>query len=171
MEIKIINEMEQYKFINPSLWNGVTVDDAVAELERIRQKHGTLEPGILVDESADKNAPLHKCFQWDDTKAAIAYRKEQARKLIGNITCVVVTEEVKTTVRAYVNVETSESFNRTYVPIADAIVDDVSYKDLLRQAKRDMDAFIGKYAQIEELGGVKRSMLAAIDQIERECDK
>jgi len=161
--------MERFTFKTPTLYRGVTADAAVAELERIRKKHGTLKPEIVVEESRNKNAILHRCFQWDDAKAAELYRNEQARKLIINIVTTSENESVKCRVRYFMNVGTSENYNRSYIPVTEAIVDDTAYKDLLGQARADMERFIDKYTQIEELGFVKRSMLRTIDYIDREC--
>lgn len=155
--------MHNYKFINPGLWKGVKADDAAAELNRIREKYGLLSPEMVVEESRDKDALLHKCFQWDDSIAAELWRKEQARALIINIRCVVVNEKQETTVRAFVNVSTASEFRRSYVPITEAVVDDTAYKDLLEQAKAEMEFFVTKYAQISELNGVKCAMLKVLD--------
>lgn len=155
--------MSNYKFINPSLWKGVTVDAAVEELDRIRNKNGILKPEMVVEESRDENAILHKCFQWDDTKAADLWRKEQARKLITNITCIVVNETVECRIRAYVNVTQDEKPERSYIPTTEAILDNTAYIDLWCQAKAEMESFITKYQQISELNGVKAEMLAALN--------
>lgn len=154
--------MQKYEFQNPSLWKGVSAETAAAELERIRQKHGILKPELVVEESRSKKAVLHKCFQWDDAKAAEAWRTQQARTLIGNIYVVVTDEQVSCRVRALVNVSTAASPGRSYIPITEAIHDDAAYKDLLAQAKEEMSSFVGKYNQIAELNPVKAEMLKAI---------
>ena len=82
--------MEWYSFSIPSLYKGkVTAEEAAAELERIRRKHGILRPELVVDESRDEMSVLHRVFQWDDAIAAEQYRKTQARNLIDSITVVV----------------------------------------------------------------------------------
>lgn len=158
-------EESKYKFLNPSLWKGVTADEAMEELERIRVKHGLLKPEIVVEESKDEKAVLHKCFQWDDTLAAEAWRKEQARQLIKNITVVIVNEEITTNVRAMVNVTSSSIPTRTYIPIQRAIEDKESYEDLRSQAKRDMETFIAKYTVLKELDRVRQEMHFVIHNI------
>lgn len=160
--------MSNYKFITPSLWGEVTADEAVVELERIREKYGTLKPEMVVEESKPEGALLHKCFQWDDTKAADLWRKEQARQLIKNITVTVTNDSVSATVRAIVNVVTSESDKRSYVPLIKAIHDEASYKDLLAQAKTDMESFIAKYSQLNELNAVKQAMLFVLNDVEQD---
>ena len=76
---------------------------------------------------------------------------------------VVVNENVTATVRALVNVSTTDDANRSYIPITEAIHDDEAYKDLLRQAKEEMQSFVTKYQQISELNPVKAKMLEAIN--------
>lgn len=161
-------EKKEFKFINPSLWGGVTAEQAMAELERIREKRGTLKPEFVVEESADENAILHKCFQWDDTIAANLWRKEQAAALIRNITVTIVNENVCATVRAVVNVARTGEKGRSYIPLTQAILDDEAYDDLLSQAKEEMERFIAKYSQLVELNGVKKSMMAVLAGIDEQ---
>jgi len=156
--------MSNFKFINPGLWKGVSADDAAAELTRIREKHnGELKPEYVVEESKAEDSVLHNCFQWDDTIAAQMWRKEQASSLIRNIMCVIVHENVETEIRAFVNVTMGSSVGRAYTPVTEAIVDDAAYKDLLTQAKEEMESFLKKYTQISELNEVKAAMLKALD--------
>jgi hypothetical protein len=48
------------------------------ELESI----GTLKPGDIVEFAEDEKTELHKCFTWDDSKAAHLYRVEEARGVV-----------------------------------------------------------------------------------------
>lgn len=155
-------EKNRFEFLTPGLYKGVTADKAAAELERIRQKHGILSTELVVAESRPKRAVLHNIFQWDDTKAADAWRRKQAGDLMRNIIVVVENQEVSCRVRALVNVSTAEDSGRSYIPITEAIYDDVAYKDLLGQAKEEMETFVTKYSQISELNSVKAEMLKVI---------
>jgi len=52
-------------------------------LERLaNQKGGILMVDDVIEAAKDKSCVLHHHFEWDDTEAAKAYRKEQARSLI-----------------------------------------------------------------------------------------
>lgn len=155
----------KYQFRNPGLWKGVSADKAAKELERIRTKYGILKPELVVEESRPKRAVLHECFQWDDTQASELWRKQQASDLIRNIVVVVVNENVSCSVRAMVNVSAVEGQKRSYIPITEAIHNDVAYKDLLDQAKDEMTSFVTKYSQIEELNPVKAEMLKTINAL------
>lgn len=59
-----------YQFVNPR-----KVYDEICEIgERAT-------PQQIVDRARDENSELHKCFTWDDTKAAEKWRKEEAHQL------------------------------------------------------------------------------------------
>lgn len=154
--------MNKYEFILPRLYSGITADEAAKELERIRAKYGTLNPSLVVEESRDEENVLHKIFCWDDEQAAELWRKKQAQDLIRNIRVIVTNKKVEVAVRAFVNVKPDEGSYRSYVPIQEAILNDCSYKDLLVQAKAEMEDFVSKYAQLEELNPVKAEMLKAL---------
>ena len=156
---------QKYQFITQGLYGKITADRAAAELERIRNKYGTLKPELVVNESRSKRAVLHSIFTWDDAAAAEKWRREQARGLIKNIVVVVNEETVTCTVRAFVNVRPAEGDKRSYTPINEAVLNDVAYKDLLEQSKSEMESFVTKYSQITELNPVKAEMLKAINGI------
>lgn len=154
----------KFEFTVPALYKGkVTADEAAAELERIREKHGILRPEFVVEESREASAVLHRCFQWDDKAAAESYRKEQARKLIDSIQVVIVNSDVHYSVRAFVNVRPADDERRSYTPLTEAIHNEKMYADLLAQAKEEMSSFVTKYSQIQELNPVKAEMLKAIN--------
>lgn len=163
-----IMEKKEYKFVTPGLWGNLSADDAMAELERIREKRGQLKPEYVVEESKDENAILHNIFQWDDTIAAQKWREHQASALIRNITITVSNEMINRPIRAIVNVASSAGNGRSYIPITEAIHDKTAYEDLLAQAKSEMESFLAKYQQIEELNPVKREMLMVLNGIKHE---
>ena len=154
--------MSIYKFITPGLFKGVTAEEAALELERIREKHGELTPALIVQESEDEDAVLHSIFQWDNARAAQLYRERQAGNLIRNIVVSVTNETVSYNVRAFVNVQPAPEKPREYVPLQEAIANEDAYKDLLEQARCDMQSFVDKYRQITELNAVKAEMLKAM---------
>ena len=127
--------------------------------ERI-EKTGVLTPKRVVDESRPVDAPLHNEFEWDDSIAGEKYREEQARHLIGDLIIVEETiaerrkEEYKFD-RAFVS--TGEQ-NHRFVSIHVALSNDEWRSNLLRDAKRDMQAFITKYHRLEELAKIIEDM-------------
>lgn len=61
---------------------GINAQTAGSELDRIRQRDGTIIPAVVVDEARPEEAPLHPAFEWRDSVAAENYRQHQASTLI-----------------------------------------------------------------------------------------
>lgn len=153
------DKMSNYSFKNPSLWNGVTADEAAEELNRIRDEKGCLKAEFVVEAARPKDSVLHKCFEWDDKKAAELYRLRTAGALIRNLNVEVVTEKSEVSTRAFVNVRMEPDSERSYAPIVEAIQNETAYNDLLEQAKEDAGKFVNKYSQIQELNAAKMELL------------
>lgn len=82
------------------------VQQAITEaLEAIRKrdKDGLLKPEAVVRAARNKESPLHRLFEWDDKKAAHAWRLEQARELIRSVRVDVEVEEKTITTVAYLH--------------------------------------------------------------------
>lgn len=131
-----------------------------------------LTPKNLVNEARPEDSPLHPEFDWDDSIAAEKWREEQARQVIKTIILYesdvqtereVILEEVETEDvvdsdnvfkskdRAFVS--TGER-NHRYVPIAVALTNDEWKANLLKAARKDMQAFIVKYHRLTELQNI-----------------
>lgn len=116
----------------------------------------------LVEVSRPKNAPLHNEFEWNDSKAAEEWRKEQAGYIIRHLT--IETETMTATpVRAFFQVEGGCS--RAYEHINAIMVDESKKNRLLDIAIRELESFKAKYNMLKEL----EKVFEAIDQVtERE---
>lgn len=66
-----------------------------AELDALQKKAGStgLTPGAIVRKAQSPASALHKCFEWDDAKAAHEHRLHQARTVLRAI--VVVNSEIE----------------------------------------------------------------------------
>lgn len=67
---------------------------AAERLNQIKRDRGVLTPRTVLDDARNGNSPLHKCFEWDDAKAADAYRMGEARSLIGAIVIAKIDDKV-----------------------------------------------------------------------------
>lgn len=133
-----------------------------------------LTPENLVNEARSEDSPIHSAFEWNDSIAAEKYRCEQARLMIANIVWVesdiqnerhlkLIEETEKDSLketnfadeRAFVS--TGEQ-NHRYVPIAVALTNEEWRANLLKSAKKDMNAFIAKYRRLTELANIIRDM-------------
>ena len=139
------------------------------ELEAIRARHrGILRPKDVVAAAQAKSSPLHKYFEWDNTKAAQQYRLEQARLLIR---CTIYTPDVsRKPVRMYVSLESDRRSGDSYRAMG-TVLSSVPLRDeLLRQALAEARAWQERYQSFRELAGV----FAEIERVEnrtREASK
>lgn len=122
--------------------------------QELTESEDGLTPQRLVDISRDENHPLHKEFEWDDSIAAEAYRVVQAKQLIRDIT-IVKDETEKKNDRGFV---ITPGQNHVYVPLHDALSNEVWKNNLLEAAKRDMISFVAKYRRLSELTKVIEPM-------------
>lgn len=66
-----------------------TIDATLREMA----DQGAMTPERVVKAAESPDSPLHAWFEWDDTKAASAYRIEQARALIRSVEVTVIIED------------------------------------------------------------------------------
>lgn len=142
----------------------VKAEDAGAELERIQEKYGEITPQILLDESRPVTSVMHKCYEWDDSKAAEKWRLQQSRMIMS---CLTVTyegreegsEELKTIeVRAFQNV--SPERNGKFIHVKNAMESQEYRDEVIRRALRELAEYRNKYASLSELSKV----IALIDE-------
>ena len=160
-----LNEIYEWK--TKGLFS-VSAEDAAHELARIAERHGgILTPHAVVDESRPKDAPLHSVFEWNDDVAAEKYREEQARWLIRNIVIKYPDrDEEEKTIRAYVHVVDKEQ--SVYVETKKAMEVDYLRKQVIEQARRDMEAFIRRYEAYEEFAGLIAAIKDYLKQMRHE---
>lgn len=130
-------------------------DETGEELERIRKdRGGTITPEAILKEAKKKRSPLHDHFEWDDTRAAVKYRDVQARYLIRSLVVVFETDddEEEKVIRPYISIESSEEheFHNVFV----AMDDEELREKILVRAKDELDAWVRRYEQYEELAKV-----------------
>lgn len=119
------------------------------ECERL-ESEGRLTPKALVDESRPDDAPLHGCFEWNDTVAAEMYRQTQAAYLIRSVE-VTVTESSEPT-RAFVATVSDDV--REYKTVGYMLRSSDGREALLDSARRELLSFRRKYQTLHELAGV-----------------
>lgn len=98
----------------------VKPNTAGKELERIRTKYGQLAPRFVVAEAEPEDAPLHRAFEWDDTKAANSFREAMARNLIRSV---LIVREKNERQPMYVHVRHEKREDNSYEPLVSVIKD------------------------------------------------
>lgn len=156
--------MEEYSYKIEGLFK-VSARVAGQVCRNLSETAGGLTPKRLVDISRSKDSPLHNEFEWDDSIAGEKYREEQARQLIKNIVIVQSNSETERCVKLERKekeeeeardrgfVPTGEN-NSRYITLTTALTNEKWRENLLKQARKDSEAFINKYHRLEELAKI-----------------
>ena len=108
-------------------------------------------PRNIVDMARDEKTELHKCFEWNDEKAADEYRLFQARQVVCHL---VIKQEDRpqeqTEVRFFYKAEAGVG----YTPSCTIVRNEDSYTQLLMRAREELLAFKRKYSMLEELSEI-----------------
>lgn len=134
----------------------VKADIALAEVEKIREKHGSVTPAELVRSARAKRSPLHRAFEWSDQKAGERFRESQARRILRNLVIVTITDTTERRLEpAYVSVSISadpkKPEQRAYVRVVDALADEKMRKEALSDCLRLLAGIRRRYSQLESL--------------------
>jgi hypothetical protein len=124
-------QQANFKEINMEVMKAEALAEERKLLEKIANKNGgLLMVDDVLDEARNPKSILHKHFQWDDDKAAEAYRKMQARQLIQK--CVVTIEKAPDVpIRAFVSLSTDQYEGGGYRLTANVLSDEQQKGQLL----------------------------------------
>lgn len=113
----------------------------ILELENIT-------PSEVLERARDEKSELHKCFEWDNSKAAEKYRTIQAGNVIRAL-YIVHKDEGTAPVRVL-----SRTSSSSYQPTRTFLTNENEYADLLRRALSELESFKRKYETLSELESV-----------------
>lgn len=139
--------------------NGVII----AELKRIALENGgELKPEAVVEAARAETSPLHRQFDWDDTKAAANWRLQQARQLIRVVVQYEPIGNGKTVAcRVFVSLTPDREKDGGGYRLASSVLSDEDQRrQLLIDARDEMKRFAAKYRALSELAEV----FSAIDR-------
>ncbi|MBQ9527069.1 MAG: hypothetical protein IJR68_05605 [Fretibacterium sp.] len=131
----------------------IPAQEAGEYLEKLEERDGCITAQSLLEESRPENAPLHRCFEWDDAKAAELYRLKQARFIISNLTVEISETEIKP--RGFVSVSETRETGR-FVSISRAMSTPEMKGQVLRNALDELLNFRKKYSGLQELAELFR---------------
>lgn len=129
---------------------GLFKADAQKVCNELREIGEEFTPEEIVEAAEDESKELHKCFEWDDKKAAYGYRLNQARILTSQIIFKREVTEDNTKpvpVRVFNKTDSSSGYKipeRTFKVQSE-------YEALLQRALAELHAFKVKYAALKEL--------------------
>lgn len=155
--------------LDPPIREIVGDADSLAELEMLTDKAGGLLMAEAVLEAARNAAsPLHKHFEWNDSVAGEAWRREQARSLVRSYELHIVEAEQETRVRYFTSVvnDGGRAYRRTEEVLQ---VADLREKRRL-EIRRELVRLHGELTTWDRLGSespVAVHVGAAIEAIEK----
>lgn len=115
-----------------------------------------VKPEQIVERAKDASSELHKCFEWDNKKAADKYRLYQARQVVCHL---VIEESVEKNNDAPIRLLHKTEAAEGYKPFSLIVKDPDEYSKLLERARSELRAFKAKYHSLSEL----EEILALID--------
>lgn len=109
-------------------------------------------PQQILDKAKDAETELHKCFEWDNTKAAENWRLHQARKLVCSLVFKEQSEQSSPApeIRLFFKIDENEGYKSTVMIMQDKD----EYQKLLSKALSELRAFQTKYKSLTELDGI-----------------
>lgn len=130
--------------IGASLYKGISAQRVYDEITGIGDR---ATPKQIVDRARDKTSELHKCFEWDDSKAAERWRLEQARQ-VRHFLVIKKPEDNPDVpeIRAFHYTGVSDG----YVTAKRAFTVADEYAGLLVRAKCELKAFAEKYRILKD---------------------
>lgn len=136
--------MERITWKFDGLYKG-NAEKCYSEVESLEQA----TPENVLEYARNENTELHKCFEWNDTVAAELYRLKQARDII--VSFVIKSEEKEQPqIRAF-QITTERN---VYQPTRLFLQQPDQYKELLKRAKQELQAFKQRYKMLSELAEI-----------------
>ena len=130
----------------------------IAEELAALAKRGRLAPKRVVEWAAQHRASaLHSCFQWDNSKAAQAYRIWQARELIVSVEVVYSDGKRRQVYVSPIVTRGREGYHR----LVDVMDGKALRAKFLAQALDDLERICAKYEDLCELAGVRQAVKLA----------
>jgi len=112
-----------------------------------------LKPEYIVKKAKSKKSPIHDFFEWDDSRAALEHRLEQARNLVRSITVVVKYEEKTEETRAFqhiITVTEDGDEDKGYRSLEE-IQANVSFQEaIVERARREYKGWLFRYKQYQK---------------------
>jgi hypothetical protein len=129
-------------------------------IEKIKKKRKGITPQLLVIEAKDKKSPLHKCFEWNDTKAADEHRISQARQILRMLVVRIESDDGKPVkYRAFISPQSPD--NTSYHTIKEVCEDEDLSESYQEQLKMELIAIKDKIKRFP----IFKEVVQAIEKI------
>lgn len=125
--------MKEYKARDGAMFNNKEAQVIGEVIDSLKDNEGHLSTRTVLEHAKSEVSPLHKHFEWNETRAAKLYNIVQARSLINHIVEVVIVAEKPTMQRSFPSVSIPDK-GKVYVTLQDALDNPDYRKQLLSKA-------------------------------------
>lgn len=125
-------------------------DPKLDALLAIRDADGMITPEGVLARAQNPKSPLHAAFEWDDEKAAVQYRLEQARALVRSYKVKI--PELNVNIRRFTSIETADG--RGYDETTRVLDNPFLRRQLLDRLTAELKAIQSRYERIGEAAGI-----------------
>lgn len=124
---------EKYKARKGAKFNNKEAQVIGKTINNLRDKKGHITSKNVLDNARDKDSPLHKYFEWSNSKAGREFRLQQARDLVNHVVEIVIVQGEEIEQKSFFSV-TVKNEGKVYVTLQDAIENESYRKQLLNNA-------------------------------------
>lgn len=146
-------------------YQGLT-QDAITALEGCVVS-GNLDPKRVVEAARYKDSPLHSYFEWDDKKAASAYRIDQARDLIRRVEMVITVKDVPFRAPRWVSEPSNRLEGGGYSELLDIRSDEDRARDVLIDEMKRMTSAIARMKSVAAVLNAEDDLMEIDRQVKR----
>lgn len=161
-----MNVKQHYTWSNPFFEGMADANKVAAELDKIEQKNGDLQPADIVKFARNKRTELHKLFTWDDQEAARMQRESTARNVVRSLRIVVHEHhEPERKLRVWVNAPEDPG----YVRITQVSKDHRQSIGVYLKMLRELENMVDRYSEVVgQLPTIKTSIDDIVEQLRDE---
>lgn len=123
--------------------------DAQKVADEISSIGNEITPADVVSMARDPSTESHKCFEWDDTKAAEKYRLQQARIVMCNLVYTEREEQKQEPIRLFYSID--EGKQQSYQPTILILQDKDKHAQLMEKCMEELRRAKAKYHSLSEL--------------------
>jgi hypothetical protein len=118
------------------------------------ESDGHLTPGAVVDAARSPRSLLHRFFEWDDKKAAHAFRLDQARTLI-RVIRVQDDNDEEESAPAYISI-TDGKAGVSYRALGEVLQSADLQRRVMVQAEKDLQSWEARYRSLQDICSIVR---------------
>ena len=152
-----------YRAVEGARFNDKDAEIIGKRLEYLSKKYNGATPAVIFQDAKSKRSPIHRFFEWEPEKILHEYGLNQARYLARNIKIKIIQPE-PIEIRGFISVVVKD--RKCYVPMEKVLSDKELTKQLIAQAKNQLETWSENVRKYNKLKSYFRNILSAVDSLE-----